>query len=179
MHSSSQGLLHLILLRNTLLQCDHLFWCHKQQCTGLNMVAAMVSGNMSWHLVGQPSAGSLVLLEKPKGRRLQPDESNRLTCKDFSTACFHQQLQGNAKEVLEPYFDKPNTADGDDHGNYESWCSGSPIWAGIRQQLWIEIIYWLVFSYRTFQSNTSTYSWGQANLFFISCQSVCMCLWVF
>lgn len=57
----------LILVRNTLLQCDHLFWWYQQQCTGLNMVAAMVSGNVSWHLVGHPSAGSLVLFEEPKG----------------------------------------------------------------------------------------------------------------
>lgn len=37
------------------------------QCTGLNMAAAVVSGNVSWFLVGQPSAGRLVLFEKPKG----------------------------------------------------------------------------------------------------------------
>lgn len=30
------------------------------------------------------------------------------------------ELKGNAKESLEPYFYKPNIADGDDHGNYES-----------------------------------------------------------
>lgn len=35
-------------------------------CTGLNMVTAVVSGNVSWYLVGQPSAGCLVLFEKPK-----------------------------------------------------------------------------------------------------------------
>lgn len=36
---------------------------NKQQSTGLNRVSGMVSGNLSWHLVGQPSAGSLVLFE--------------------------------------------------------------------------------------------------------------------
>lgn len=73
----------------------HLFWCYKQQRSGLNMVVAMVSGNVSWHLVGQPSAGSLVLFEEPKGhfgRRLWPlskfHESHRLPCKDFSSESF-------------------------------------------------------------------------------------------
>lgn len=95
----------------------HLFWSYKQQRASLNMVVAMLSGNVSWHPVGQPSAGSLVLFEKPKGhfgRLLWPlsksYEMHRPPNTDLISESFYHTWRNRHKE-LKSYIYEPNIID--------------------------------------------------------------------